>query len=60
MYFTRAFDMGLLASRPTCQREKGAVQGMSSGAERVAYVSRDDLAAALAGALVSEGHAGAI
>ncbi len=38
--------------------DKGAVAGL--GAERVAYVSRDDLAAAIAGALVSGGHAGAI
>ncbi|HEX9985840.1 MAG TPA: NAD(P)H-binding protein [Thermoanaerobaculia bacterium] len=30
------------------------------GDERVAYVSRDDLAAAAAGALVGDGHAGAI
>ncbi len=37
-------------------------QGMLAGLgdERVAYVSRDDLAAAAAGALLSEGHAGAI
>lgn len=37
-------------------------QGMLAGLseDRVAYVSRDDVAAATAGALVSEGHAGAI
>ncbi|MCP3368183.1 SDR family oxidoreductase [Bradyrhizobium cajani] len=37
-------------------------QGMLAGLgdERVAYVSRDDLAAAAAGALLGEGHAGAI
>lgn len=37
---------------------QGVVAGL--GAERVAYVSRDDLAAAIAGALVSDGHAGTI
>jgi NAD(P)H dehydrogenase (quinone) len=36
----------------------GLLSGL--GNERVAYVSRDDLAAAAAGALLSEGHAGAI
>jgi NAD(P)H dehydrogenase (quinone) len=36
----------------------GALTGL--GEERVAYVSRNDLAAAAAGALLSEGHAGAI
>ncbi len=37
-------------------------QGMLAGLgeDRVAYVSRDDVAAATAGALVSDGHAGAI
>ncbi|HDS1530790.1 TPA: SDR family oxidoreductase [Stenotrophomonas maltophilia] len=37
-------------------------QGMLAGLgdERVAYVSRDDLAAAAAGALLSDGHSGAI
>ena len=38
--------------------ERGVLAGL--GSERVAYVSRDDVAAAVAGALVSEGHAGAI
>lgn len=37
---------------------QGAVAGL--GAERVAYVSRDDLAAAAAGALTTNGHSGAI
>ena len=36
----------------------GVLTGL--GEERVAYVSRDDLAAAAAGALLGEGHAGAI
>lgn len=36
----------------------GVLTGL--GEERVAYVSRDDLAAAAAGALVGEGHVGAI
>jgi NAD(P)H dehydrogenase (quinone) len=36
----------------------GVLTGL--GEERVAYVSRDDLAAAAAGALVGDGHAGAI
>jgi len=36
----------------------GVLAGL--GEERVAYVSRDDLAAAAAGALLGEGHAGAI
>lgn len=36
----------------------GVLPGL--GAERVAYVSRDDLAAAAAGLLTSDGHAGAI
>ncbi|PVM92720.1 SDR family oxidoreductase [Caulobacter endophyticus] len=36
----------------------GVLPGL--GSERVAYVSRDDFAAALAGVLVGEGHAGAI
>ncbi|MEI1252505.1 SDR family oxidoreductase [Rhizobium aouanii] len=38
--------------------ERGVLVGL--GAERVAYASRDDMAAALAGALVSDGHSGAI
>ncbi|KVK53998.1 NAD(P)-dependent oxidoreductase [Agrobacterium deltaense] len=38
--------------------DQGLVAGL--GSERVAYVSRDDLAAALAGVLVSDGHSGAI
>lgn len=37
---------------------QGVLVGL--GDERVAYVSRDDLAAAVAGAVVGEGHAGAI
>lgn len=36
----------------------GVLAGL--GGERVAYVSRDDVAAAAAGALLGEGHAGAI
>jgi NAD(P)H dehydrogenase (quinone) len=36
----------------------GVLTGL--GEERIAYVSRDDLAAAAAGALLGEGHAGAI
>jgi NAD(P)H dehydrogenase (quinone) len=36
----------------------GVLSGL--GEERVAYVSRDDLAAAAAGALLGQGHAGAI
>jgi len=36
----------------------GVLTGL--GEERVAYISRDDLAVAAAGALLSEGHAGAI
>lgn len=38
--------------------DQGVLPGL--GDERVAYVSRDDLAAAAAGALVGEGHVGAI
>ena len=38
--------------------EQGVLTGF--GAERVSYVSRDDLAAAAAGALLGQGHAGAI
>jgi NAD(P)H dehydrogenase (quinone) len=38
--------------------DMGVLTGL--GEERVAYISRDDLAAAAAGALLSEGHAGAI
>lgn len=38
--------------------DQGVLAGL--GSERVAYVSRDDVAAAVAGALVSEGPAGAI
>lgn len=38
--------------------DKGVIAGL--GKERVAYVSRDDLGAMLAGILVTEGHAGAI
>lgn len=37
---------------------RGVLAGL--GEERVAYVSRDDVAAAAAGILLSEGHAGAI
>ncbi|MEH7838052.1 hypothetical protein V7796_20570 [Rhizobium laguerreae] len=39
-------------------RDRGVLAGL--GDERVAYASRDDMAAALAGALVSDGHSGAI
>ena len=39
-------------------QDRGVLAGL--GKERVAYVSRDDLAAAAAGALVTDGHAGAI
>lgn len=42
------------------QMSKGADVLAGLGDERVAYVSRDDLAAAAAGALLGEGHAGAI
>lgn len=39
-------------------KDKGALVGL--GDERVAYISRDDMAGAVAGALVGEGNAGAI
>jgi NAD(P)H dehydrogenase (quinone) len=39
-------------------KDKGALVGL--GDERVAYISRDDMAGAVAGALTGEGHAGAI
>ncbi|WP_075657481.1 NAD(P)H-binding protein [Pseudochrobactrum sp. B5] len=39
-------------------QDQGVIAGL--GDARVAFVSRDDLAAAIAGALLSDGHAGAI
>jgi NAD(P)H dehydrogenase (quinone) len=42
----------------TITRSVGVLTGL--GAERVGYVSRNDVAAAAAGILVGEGHAGAI
>lgn len=47
-----------MAEQTPASVEKGVIAGL--GSERVAYVSRDDLGAALAGVLVGEGHAGAI
>lgn len=47
-----------MAEEIMMSKDQGVLAGL--GNERVAYVSRDDLAAAAAGALLTEGHAGAI
>jgi NAD(P)H dehydrogenase (quinone) len=47
-----------MAEEIQMSKDAGVLPGF--GEERVAYVSRDDLAAAAAGALLSDGHAGAI
>ena len=52
-YYAEAMSQEMQMSLGT-----GVLPGL--GEEHVAYVSRDDLAAAAAGALLSEGHAGAI
>ncbi|MBY5748727.1 SDR family oxidoreductase [Rhizobium leguminosarum] len=52
-YYAEAMQEEIIMSR-----DRGVLAGL--GDERVAYASRDDMAAALAGALVSDGHSGAI
>ncbi|NKK68663.1 SDR family oxidoreductase [Rhizobium leguminosarum] len=52
-YYAEAMQEEIIMSR-----DRGVLVGL--GDERVAYASRDDMAAALAGALVSDGHSGAI
>ncbi|MBY5795011.1 NAD(P)H-binding protein [Rhizobium leguminosarum bv. viciae] len=52
-YYAEAMQEEIIMSR-----DRGILAGL--GDERVAYASRDDMAAALAGALVSDGHSGAI
>ncbi|GFM82594.1 hypothetical protein PSCICN_32860 [Pseudomonas cichorii] len=47
-----------LADEIKMSLDSGVLAGL--GDERVAFVSRDDVAAAAAGALLGEGHAGAI
>ena len=47
-----------MAEEIISSQDQGVLTGI--GSERVAYVSRDDLAAAVAGLLVTDGHRGAI